>query len=372
MVRQFAVLTSLTRAPVIDARATSDVDTFLAQWTSLQANARGPFQSVAWLTSWYATLGRRPGTQAICLTVTQDGRPVMLFPLVVVNLRGLRVVRFADADVTDYNAPLIVAGLDIDKHRLEAALRKALQGYDLLHLSRMLAAVDGRANPLVGAIATTPCAMSGNTVSVGDDYGAWLHGLGRNPRRQFERIWRVFGREPNARFEQVTDVNSGLRLLDSIDAYQRARITSLGDRFLLDKPAWHAFYEDRLRHGLADGSVVLTALYSGSELVAALYAVSDGTRCIILRVTFAGEKWKHCSPSSLLMERTMHHLHGQGLRHFDLGIGDHPYKRAFAVSAIPLLDACVPLSLKGVPYAIGWRLRRRLNKRPANANAVAD
>ncbi|MDB6000146.1 MAG: family N-acetyltransferase, partial [Rhizobacter sp.] len=330
----------MSAAPFV-AHASDDVDTFLEHWAALQSQARTPFQTAGWLRSWYATLGRMPGHAPLCVSVMRNGEPVMLLPLVARQSGGLSVVSFADEDVTDYNAPLLGDVAPGDAPRLWRAVRKALAGHDLLRIDKMLESIDGRANPLTDALPTQACEMFGNYLVVDADWDAWRYSLDKTVRKEFERTWRVFTRDADARFERVTELDAALALYGELEVQQRERMAHAGDRYQLDRPAWRALYEHRLRDGLADGSVVLTALRSKGQLVAALYGISDSTRYVALRISHAGDAWKQCAPGKLLLERTMHHLHGQGLRHIDFAIGDYFHKRVFGVSQTPLVDACV-------------------------------
>jgi CelD/BcsL family acetyltransferase involved in cellulose biosynthesis len=49
----------------------------------------------------------------------------------------------------------------------------------------------------------------------------------------------------------------------------------------------------------------------------------------------------------------MEALHAQGVRRFDLSIGNQDYKRRLGAEQVPLTDVSVALSWRGVPYV--WR-----------------
>ena len=50
-----------------------------------------------------------------------------------------------------------------------------------------------------------PCSLNGNLVTTGEDYDAWRYTLEKTVRKELERSWRVFTREPAATFKFVTD-----------------------------------------------------------------------------------------------------------------------------------------------------------------------
>jgi CelD/BcsL family acetyltransferase involved in cellulose biosynthesis len=206
--------------------------------------------------------------------------------------------------------------------------------------------------------------MFGNQFHAGADWEAWRHSLDKRVRKEFERSWRVFTRSETARFERVTDPVAALALFETLERQQTQRMDTLAYRYVLDEPVFRAFYRQALTGGLLDGSVVLTALRDGDEVVAAQFGVANQERYVALRLSTGGDEWKACSPGRLLCERTAQHLHGQGWRWFDFGIGDYRHKRTFGVSRIALLDGCEALSWRGMPMVWAWRLRRALKRQP--------
>ncbi len=353
----------------------TSLEDFLGAASTLRGSGHLPFHGDAWLRAWYATLGLSEGRQPLWLAVQRqvgpDWRDAMLLPLVQRRVRGLREVAFADAGVVDYVAPLVAddwhgGGHDVPAARaLWAALALALRGYDLWRVEKMLpqalAEAGGTANPLALAWRTQAGEMFGNQFSVSGPWEGWRRSLDKRVRKEIERCWRVFERSPEARFERVTDAAQALALFEALERQQSERMASL-PHYRLDRAPYRAFYRQLLAAGLADGSVVLTALRDGPALVSALFGVSNGTRYIALRQSIGGDAWKACSPGRLLDEGTARHLHGQGLSTFDFGVGDYFHKTTLGMVPIPLRDACVALSLRGLPAVAAWHLRRRLKQ----------
>ena len=65
-----------------------------------------PFQDFRWLDAWYGAVRNVEPLIAV-ITDASSAEQVALLPLVRRTHRGLRVVEFADLDLTDYNAPLL-------------------------------------------------------------------------------------------------------------------------------------------------------------------------------------------------------------------------------------------------------------------------
>lgn len=380
------------------AEAGLGVADFLRRCERLRDGAALPFHGSAWLSAWLATLGVSDGRQPLLVAVRHrhSGADAALLPLVRQRRAGLWWVEFADAGVVDYNAPLLAADWagslrqpDAARH-LWAALRAALRSgpgrNDVLHLVKMLPCsldeAGGQPNPLALALPTQRCEMFGNQFSVQTDWESWRRSLDKRVRKEIERSWRVFTRSPDARFERVTDPARAQALFNTLAQQQSARMQGHASGYRLDGPAFGAFYRQLLEDGLEDGlaggpagdlagglagsaaggpggcQVVLTALMDGPQVVSAMLGVANQHRYIGLRQSLGGPAWKNCSPGRLLDDQTASHLHAQGLRHFDFGIGDYAHKDALRMTPIPLRDACVALSAWGVAAALAWRARR--------------
>lgn len=393
---------ALAAAPGLAAKASPyrietglALEPFLARCERLNTGHGLPFHGQAWQRAWYNTLGTADGRQPLLVAVrlaakNRDDRDALLLPLVRQRRHGLWWVEFADASVVDYTAPLLAEGWHGGQPEADAArelwqaLRKALrlspQANDVLLLQKMLAhsldEAGGGPNPLALALPTQACEMFGNQFSVVADastppdlaWEAWRRTLDKRVRKEIERSWRVFLRSPEARFERITDLARAQALFDRLEQQQSQRLRALGPAqaaaYRLDGEPFRAFYRQALAGGLASGQVVLTALLDGPHLVTAMLGVANRQRYIGLRQSLGGEAWKNCSPGRLLDEQTARHLHAQGLCHFDFGIGDYAHKDALRMTPIPLLDACVALSGRGVAAALAWRARR-LAKRQA-------
>ena len=108
-----------------------------------------------------------------------------LLPLIRRQQNGIRIVEFADLDLTDYNAPMLGSAAPRDARAaralwrdLLAALRKLPGGADLIRLRKMPVDLDGRPNPLALLDEAGPCSLNGNVVTTGDDFDAWRYHAG--------------------------------------------------------------------------------------------------------------------------------------------------------------------------------------------------
>ena len=332
-----------------------------------------PFQDRCWLDAWYAAFANLPHVEPLIAIISDAAslEQIALLPLVRRLQRGVRIVEFADLDLTDYNAPLMTASAPRDAEAarvlwcdLKAALQRSPGGADLVRLRKMPINLAGRPNPLTLLDGARPCPLNGNVVTTGDDFDAYRHSLERSVRKNLERSWRVFTRDSAARLQIVTDRDQALRVLSVMEIQQGARMRHLGLNFVLNDESSAVFYRRLVGEGLRGGYAVLSALTVGEEVVATLLGIRVGSRYVMLRNSHAGEKWSNCSPGRLIIERTMAALHKDGVRSFDFSIGNYAYKRRFGVAPLALVDFTAALGWRGIPSALRDRAVHELRRYP--------
>jgi CelD/BcsL family acetyltransferase involved in cellulose biosynthesis len=237
-------------------------------------------------------------------------------------------------------------------------------GADLVRLRKMPVDLDGRPNPLALLDGAGRCSLNGNLVTTGDDFDAYRYSLERTVRKELERSWRVFTRDPAAEFKMITDRDEALRMLSTMEIQQSVRMQHLGLNYILNDETCAAFYRNLVGESIDSGYAVLSVLTVGEEVVATLLGIRSGSRYVMVRISNAGEKWSNCSPGRLIIERTMAALHKDGAREFDFSIGNYAYKRRFGVTPLALVDLTAALSWRGLPYAWRDRAVQALRKHP--------
>jgi CelD/BcsL family acetyltransferase involved in cellulose biosynthesis len=359
-------------------RAASFRVEFIHDWQQaagrwIDASSSTPFQDSRWLDAWYAAFAYDDRVEPLIAVISDSAsaEPVALLPLVRRVQNGIRIVEFADLDLTDYNAPVLGKAAPRDARTarslwqdLLTALRRMPDGADLVRLRKMPVDLGGRPNPLALLDGVSSSPVNGNLVTTGDDFDAYRYSLDRTVRKELERSWRVFTRDPAASFQVVTDKAEALRILATMEAQQDARMQALGLSFVLNSEICAAFYRHLVDGSVGNGYAVLSALKVGHEVVAILLGVRTDSRYVMVRISNAGEKWSKCSPGRLVIERTMASLHQEGVRQFDFSIGNYAYKRRFGVIPFALTEITTPLSWRGWPYAFRDRVAREIRRYP--------
>jgi len=332
------------------------------------------FQHPLWFDAWYRAFNEALPVVAI-VSDTMTARKVAIVPMIRHVRHGVRIVEFADLNVTDYNAPILRAGVRFDmaeaqavSRALVAELRKVPGGVDLVRLRKMPRKLAGGINPLALLGQAGSSSLNGNIIEAGHDFEAYRASI---RRLQMPRYWRVFCRNPGAAFQMIDSVDEALRVIDVMDAQQQERMQSLGLKFVLNDNIHASFYRDLVRRGLPEGYVVVTTLTCDEGIVATALGVRQGDYFVVLRISNAGAGWSHCSPSKLVVERTMATLHAKGVRRFDLSVGNYAFKRRFGAVQLPLTDASVALGWRGIPHVLRDHAAQRLRRYPWLAQRVS-
>ena len=63
-------------------------------------------------------------------------------------------------------------------------------------------------------------------------------------------------------------------------------------------------------------------------------------------------------------------LHQDGVRNFDLSIGNYAFKRRFGAAPLPLTDVSIALGWRGIPYVVRDRAAQQLRRFPWLAERV--
>ncbi|WP_439408342.1 GNAT family N-acetyltransferase [Bradyrhizobium sp. DASA03076] len=351
---------------------------FLRDWQQaalrLNGGHRTAFQHGYWLGAWYEAF---EGVAPLIAVITDaaTAKDIAVVPMFSHFRRGIRIVEFADLGVSDNNAPIVAGDANFDAAGAEAisaalvdGLRALPDRFDLLRFKKMPSYVGAKPNPLVSLGRSGSCSLNANLVLTGDDYADYQASI---KRMQMPRCWRVFNRHAGARFEIATDVERAHQLLDVIDIQQQERMQQIGLRFVLNDAAHSRFYRDVARRGVVEGYAVISALVCDEGIVATAFGVRYGATFYLLRIGNAGKRWANCSPGLLVTERTMAALHAQGVRRFDLSIGNHDYKRRFGAEPLPLTDVTVALSWRGLPFVLRDHAAQGLRRHPRLAALAA-
>ena len=327
------------------------------------------FQSEPWLAAWYATIGRTVGDPLLVTALDRNtGELAAMLPLVRRRDTWPRIVEFADASVSDSNAPLLGPAAPanaVEARALWDAVRAALPDADLVRFTKMPAEIEGRANPLVLLPAVRLSSARDHLLVIEGSFEAYIASLRPMLRKQLRKTWRLFTGQEGTSFRRIEDPDEAMRVLAILEREQGARLRARHEPYRLDEPAYSAFYQAITADGVADGSVILTVLMHHDEIVAALLGLARGASYVMTRISADAKGWANRSPGRLIIVETMRMLHAEGFRQFDFSVGEYPYKRRLGARPRPLYDLTAALTARGVPLAAYDRAKQFVRGQPA-------
>lgn len=334
--------------------------------------AVGAFQTRGWLQSLYRTLATDLGAKPVGIAVSDalTGELAYLLPLIEMRQGWLRVLSFPLLGVSDYGGPILGPKSPSDPTAVEQAWRAVvpmLGGADLIQLLNMAATIDSRVNPLVRHRRVTPARHCANSLVVEDTVEALLRVRGKKYRKEAERCFRLLAERGTPEFRRAETDDEIAKAYAVLQEQQASRRREAGGSYVLDHPEYARFYERLLRDGFAS----IFTLRAGHDVCAALLGITHGTAFTLLRISTAGDDWKRMSPGRLIVLETMRALTAQGIRTFDMGIGDYAFKHGFGTDAEPLWDLQLPLTWAAMPAVAAARAKACVRQSP-RLTALAD
>lgn len=335
-------------------------DGFLAlehDWTALFDRAgRGSqvFQTFAFLRHW-ADVYLDDALELAIVTGRRDGRLVMVWPLVLSRVAGIKVLSWMGEPVSQYGDVLVEPGADAAADL--AAGFEAVRGLgaDVLSLRKtradaVIAPFMADLAPLVTQRLTAPFADL-TTTPAGASFDTRFPAKDRkNRRRQMRRLeergavaFTTLAPGPDAVAAADTAITMKLQWLATRGIAGSAVADARFARFFAavagDAENAAGLYVTTL--GSA-GETVAVAIGFAAKGHLAMHVIAHAASCDKLGV------------GALLMEHNMARAHAGGLAVFDLLAPGDAYKSNWAERSIEVCDLALPLTLAGGLYARGW------------------
>ncbi len=335
--------------------------------TSQSALTSTAFQSLNWLTVLYEELApaHRALPRLIIVTERNSGEVALILPLLVRRKRGLRVATFADLGSSNYGAPILGPALLKKPRSIRRAWRsvcKSLGTVDMVRLENMPAEIGGIANPLLTRSGIVPSRRSAWIVHIPGTVDDYIDSRGRQHRDDLARCWMLWKKEPSARFQRAA-TGEDVAHAYSVLVEQIAEPTAAPrTKAHVKQTASNQFFERLAIDGSDVDLVHLFTLEAGGATIATMFGVEHDGTFTILRLADAGRAVAKFSPSCLLTLEVMRYFVERGVRRFDLGRGDHPFKADFGADEVPLYDMIVARDLAAVPRAAFHRAKSRARK----------
>lgn len=365
--RDFVVRESRRSITTFNIRVADNLADFADLWprTDRYGSAHCyAFQCADILQVWCDTVGKARGTRAVFVAVFDDiGQPILLLPLGIETRRHvIRVLRFLDGGVCDYNAPVVFAPTRTwDRATLGLlwrALIRALPRFDIAEFEKMPVDICGVPNPLLG-LAVSRFADSGHFMSITgswEEYAATHLPYKRDSsyqRRRLSRFGPLLFRVANAPEDRQ-------RILDAMMRQKSQQYFETWGVDGLNRPGHRQYYTALVERLNWPGPLLVTALEIDKSILATNCGLVCNRRFLGLITAFDANEWKRFSPGRLLLEDLLRWTFTNGIRIFDFGIGDESYKLAYGDQTLPLYRAAIPVTVIGKAFHIGQSAKAEL------------
>jgi len=241
----------------------------------------------------------------------------------------MRVIEFADLQVSDYASPVCNESMFARVLRDSTAceeIRHALMPYDLIRIQKM---TDGcmALERLLDVKSRVSMKTSAYAVSLSAPFSQWrMDNLTRSYRKELDKKARQLRRNGQFRFECSANPEAIKTTFQAMREYRRSRFQ---DEDLLQKPAYFEFYLDTATRGARAGlSRTYTLLLDGRP-IAGVWGLTHGREFLVILGGFDSAGYKKYSIGALTFEDIARDCIERGDISLDVTIGDEPYKRRF-------------------------------------------
>lgn len=355
----------------------SQLAALAADWDQLAARCGArPFQDFGWATAWLQTFGTQAHYRLRVATLWSDARLVAVLPLTVRRLKGVRVLEWLGEQMTDYCDALVDPQVDL--HAALSCLWQELNrggGFDVARLKHVRG--DARVNDFLerrNPWVETASAAYGIPIecTTGKD---WVERL---PARRRERLTYNLRRMGRMGFEfRIWEPGSTPLepIIATLVAQKRTWLASQGRRGVLLEaqagPFLHA-----LAAAMAGRGLHLSMIRSPEKIAAChLGFFRDGVLYSYMpSYDVALQKYSY---GNVLRESLLMWACDNGLRRFDLLLGDEEYKTQYESATRESVRTLVtPRTLLGRAFVTLYKVlagrERRKARRAAERGQARD
>ncbi|MCE1195428.1 GNAT family N-acetyltransferase [bacterium] len=297
-------------------------------WRALEKEADFyPFQTYAWLETWFGTIGAAHGwSPAILLLERADGKGRALLPLGIARKTGLRRLSWLGEGVSDYCGALVAPAGSFSAADLLAAIRRlaARKGCHIIDLDRNPADFPSGANPLVGK-GFRLLHYKAHSTAVPDDMEGFLADRFTSKERyNLRRAAKRLEEAGRLRFAEAGDEAGRADLTDRMIALKRERYRAIGAIDNFADPSFAEFYRAAARR--SDLGVHISALYLDETAIALHWGLRADPIMYYLMPAFAAGAYERYSPGAVFLREFVEQCGREGLERLDFTIGDEEYK----------------------------------------------
>lgn len=300
--------------------------------TLFEASCATAFQHPVWLDRLYRRLVTHVRAEPLIITARRKGELVMVLPLLRRRHGAVRVIEFADLQVSDYASPICSAAtfdLMLNAPMTGDKVRQILGSYDLLWI-RKLCENSVPLERLFGGILRSSMEMSTHAIKLYSPFSGWrTDRMDASFRKELDKKARQLHRQGEVRFECFQNPEAVKATFLKMREYRRRRFEGRENGDLLQRPAYFDFYLDLAIQGSAAGFSRTYALCMDGRPIASAFGMSHRGEFLVLLGGFDFEGYRKQSIGALMFENVARDCIERGDTLLDFTIGDEPYKRLF-------------------------------------------
>jgi CelD/BcsL family acetyltransferase involved in cellulose biosynthesis len=289
------------------------------------------FQHPLWLDYLYRRLAPQMNAEPVVIVVRwrDSGQLAMVLPLVRRRHGVLRVIEFADLEVSDYATPVCnseVFAQIAGERQACADIRDLLKPYDLIRLKKICEDAPSLER-LFGGAKRSRMDLSAYAVRLYEPFEQWqADNIAPSYHKELAKKRRQLNRSGVVQFECLQDPEAIKSTFHSMREYRKERFNG-GD--LLQQPLYFDFYVDMALHGRESGFCRTYRVTVDGQPIGGVWGLHHRRRFLVLLGGFDFSSHKNRSIGSLTFEDVARDcLERQDLV-LDFTIGDESYKTLF-------------------------------------------
>ncbi len=352
----------------------TDITTLEDAWLQLtQEGQAGPFQTFAWVSSWYKAAAQYDLAVPLILVGSRraDRRPDIILPLCSYRSAGCSIISSPDLGVSDLYQPILSPALIGDADALQTffqGARKILPAHDLIIIDKLEGSVGSGAPQLapsrfISKLPYSAWSLKLDQKAATDPEKFVRSKMRRTVRQKINQLERIATRE----LAFSTDLK-GTEALDVTWNIRADRFNAIKRPDGLEQDAWRLLYEEVCASRHKDLKPFSAILSCNNEPVGTQLGILHKGHFVGTLLSFKMGTYDRYSPGMQIVFESIKHLANAGVTQFDLSVGDQPYKRQMGCTPRPLYQMMMPGSVKGTAVWALWRVKNELKRHPKAFN----
>jgi CelD/BcsL family acetyltransferase involved in cellulose biosynthesis len=325
------------------------------------------FQAPDWLAGLYRRVVPAFAAEPLIVTMraSDDGRLVLVLPLVRRRRGRLDVAEFADFGLCDYNHPVYdpaEAPSLLADATLPERVGRTLDGCDVLSISK-LTCHDPVLRRLFPHAWRARMRFSSYPARLGTDWAGWRAAkLELDLRQQLDSKRRRLAKKGAVAFRTVRDPAEIAAVFEHLRRFRADRFRHFGIDDPIGNDAVFSFYRHMAVQGALTGNARTHCLYLKDEPIAVAFGLAHRGAFLLLLLGSDIKRFRRLSIGLLTIEDSLRTGFEAGDAVYDFTVGDHPYKLQFAAETAPLYEWHVPKTISGYGAAVRIEIVREFKR----------